>query len=119
MVASRDPVRGEIWLVSFNPAVGAEIRKSRPALVISLDTVGRLPLRIVVPITAWDPQFGALPWFVKLPAIPATGLVKDSAADAFQAKSIALSRFVRFLGSVTPQQLDEVVAAVAMCIGAP
>jgi mRNA interferase MazF len=46
-----DPKRGEIWLVNFDPTIGAEIRKQRPAVVVSLTTVGRLPLRIVTPIT--------------------------------------------------------------------
>jgi mRNA interferase MazF len=45
------PKRGEIWLVDFDPAMSAEIRKVRPAVVVSLDAIGRLPLRIVVPIT--------------------------------------------------------------------
>lgn len=45
------PMRGEIWLVDFDPAVGAEIGKVRPAVVVSLDTVGPLPLRLIVPIT--------------------------------------------------------------------
>ncbi len=62
------PRRGEIWLVDFDPAVGAEIHKIRPAVVISLDTIGRLPLRPVVPITDWKPQYGSYPWFVELPA---------------------------------------------------
>jgi mRNA interferase MazF len=47
------PLRGEVWLVDFDPAVGAEIRKLRPAVVLSLDTIGRLPLRMVVPVTDW------------------------------------------------------------------
>ncbi len=41
----RAPRRGEVWMVDFDPAVGAEIRKLRPAVVISVDAVGRLPLR--------------------------------------------------------------------------
>jgi mRNA interferase MazF len=47
------PRRGEIWLIDFDPAVGAEIRKVRPAVVISIDSIGRLPLRLVVPVTDW------------------------------------------------------------------
>ena len=45
------PRRGEVWLVDFNPQVGAEIAKARPAVVLNLDHVGRLPLRIVAPLT--------------------------------------------------------------------
>ena len=55
------PRRGEIWRVDFDPAAGAEIRKLRPALVISVDTIGRLPLRMIVPITDWKPQYANTP----------------------------------------------------------
>ena len=99
--------------------MGAEIRKLRPALVISSDTIGRLPLRMVVPITDWKPQYGHYPWFVELPASPSNGLAKDSGADAFQTKSVSLSRFVRLLGTVTAAQLDELASAIALCVGAP
>ena len=119
MAIAPPPQRGEIWLIDFEPAVGAEIRKIRPALVISLNTIGRLPLRIVVPITDWKPHHTRFPWFVKLPATPANGLVKDSGADAFQTKSLAETRFVRWLGNVTQTQLDEVASAIALCVGAP
>ena len=51
MSTAPTPSRGEVWLVDFDPAVGAEIQKVRPALVISVDSVGRLPLRMIVPVT--------------------------------------------------------------------
>jgi|SRR5437016_4382330 len=111
--------RGEVWLVDFDPAIGAEIHKIRPALVVSVDTIGRLPLRMVVPITDWKPQYANFPWFVHLAATAANGLNKDSGADAFQTKSISETRFVRRLGQVTAAQLDDVASAIALCVGAP
>jgi hypothetical protein len=39
------PQRGEIWLVNFDPTMGAEIQKTRPAVVVSSDAVGRLPMK--------------------------------------------------------------------------
>ena len=45
--------RGEIWEVQFRPAVGAEIQKTRPAVIMNVPEVGRLPLSIVVPLTEW------------------------------------------------------------------
>ena len=119
MAKAPPPQRGEIWLVQFGPSVGAEIRKIRPAVVISLDTVGRLPLRIVVPLTDWQDAFAKLPWLVPLPMSPANGLTKDSGADAFQVKSVSESRFVRYVGLVTSAQLDDMASALAMCVGAP
>jgi mRNA interferase MazF len=105
--------------VDFDPAVGAEIRKVRPAVVISMDTIGRLPLRMAVPITDWKPPYAQFPWFVKLPASPTNGLAKDSGADAFQTKSVSVNRFARLLGRITSVQLDEIASAIALCVGVP
>jgi mRNA interferase MazF len=113
MSTAPTPKRGEVWLVDFDPAFGAEIQKVRPALVISVDSVGRLPLRMVVPLTDWKPQYASFPWFVLTPADSANGLSKGSGADAFQTKSVHL------LGAVTAAQADDVASAVALCVGAP
>jgi mRNA interferase MazF len=119
MAKARLPRRGEIWTVRFDPSVGAEIRKIRPAVVVSVDTIGRLPLRIVVPVTDWQSTFAQLPWFVYLPASSANGLTKDSGADTFQVKSVSENRFVRFIGTISANALDDIASAVALCVGAP
>jgi mRNA interferase MazF len=113
------PKRGEIWQVWFDPSVGAEIRKRRPAVVMNLDGIGRLPVLIVVPITDWQPAFASFSWFVFLPASPGNGLSKDSGADVFQVKSVSEMRFIRKVGEVTDDELDEIAAAIALCVGAP
>src|SRR4051794_723708 len=112
------PRRGEIWLIDFDPAVGAEIRKIRPAVVLSMDAIGRLSLRIVVPVTDWSPRYRNYPWFVEVPASSSNGLAKGSGADAFQTKSISQARFARLLGKVTAAQLDDIASAIALCVGA-
>lgn len=111
------PERGEIWMVRFDPSVGAEIQKLRPAVVVSVAAVGRLPLRIVTPITEWKPAYARIPWFVYLGASPEHGLEKDSGADAFQVKSVALSRFTHPIGALSDQELQRLVAAIALCVG--
>ena len=113
------PKRGDVWLVNFDPTVGAEIRKVRPAVVVSVAGVGQLPLRIVVPLTDWKPHYAQASWFVAVPATAVNGLNKDSGADAFQVKSVSERRFVKRLGEATSQQLDAIAAAVALCVGAP
>ena len=70
------PQRGEVWKVRFDPSVGAEIGKSRPAVVVSLSTAGKLPLRIVVPLTEWKPKYVLAPWMVFVQATPMSGLTK-------------------------------------------
>ncbi len=119
MAMARRPRRGEVWSVRFDPSVGSEIRKVRPAVVLSGDNIGRLALRIVVPVTDWQPAFASLPWFVLLPATSANGLSKDSGADAFQVKSVSEARFVQFVGSLDAALVDEIASAIALCVEAP
>ena len=110
-------IRGDVWSVNFDPSVGAEIRKARPAVIISDPNVGRLPLRIVVPISGWQQQFANYPWIVKLDATSTNGLKKTSGADAFAVKSISEKRFIQQLGRLTEAELDEIAAAIALCVG--
>ena len=119
MIQTKAPSRGEVWDIRFDPSVGAEIQKIRPAVVISLDSIGRLPLRIVVPITEWRQSYGGFPWFVHLPANATNGLSKDSGADGFQVKSVSMNRFVTLRGTLADSQLDDIASAVALCVGAP
>jgi mRNA interferase MazF len=79
---------------------------------------GPAALQIVVPLTDWKPHYVKASWFVSVPASPANGLSKDSGADAFQVKSLSENRFVKRLGEATSQQLDDIAAAVALCVGA-
>jgi mRNA interferase MazF len=47
------PRRGEVWWVSFDPSVGGEIQKTRPAIILSNDAANSALNRvIVIPITS-------------------------------------------------------------------
>ena len=60
------PKRGEVYLVSFDPTVGSEIRKTRPALIIQNDVSNRLsPITIVAAISS---QFGEKLYPTEIPA---------------------------------------------------
>jgi mRNA interferase MazF len=111
--------RGEIWWIRFHPSEGAEIGKVRPAVVVNVPSVGRLPLRIVVPITDWQCRWATVPWLVHLEKSNRNGLTKDSAADCFQVKSASLKRFGSLIGRLTAEELEQVGAGVALCVGAP
>ena len=96
-----DLLRGDVWLVDFDPTTGAEIRKTRPAVIMSLDSIGRLPVRIVVPFTDWKPHYTNHAWLTYIQAGSVTGLSKDSGADGYQVKSVSEDRFRQRLGSLT------------------
>jgi mRNA interferase MazF len=106
--------RGDVWEV--DPSEGDEIRKIRPAVVMSANGVGRLQLRIVVPITGWQDRFSQFFWLVRLPASSGTGLRKESAADTIQIKSVSVLRFRSKLGELDPRLLDRIARAIAICI---
>jgi mRNA interferase MazF len=71
--------RGEVWLVNLDPTIGAEIRKTRPVVVVSSDAIGALPIRLVAPLTEWKDSFAQNVWHVKVVPNSINGLTKTSA----------------------------------------
>lgn len=112
---SRTMIRGEIWRVVLDPTVGAEIRKTRPAVILNDDAVGALPLRIMAPVTRWKPEYGNVPWMVELPE--SCGLEKRSAVDLFQIRSLSTSRCIERIGSVEDAIMDRVERQLCLVFG--
>lgn len=110
--------KGEIWLINLDPTVGAEIRKTRPAVIVSEDAIGVLPLRVIVPLTDWKDRYGIAPWLVQILPDAQNGLSKSSAVDAFQIRSVSQARFVQCLGALNHDQLRQVLGAIEIVIGA-
>ena len=111
-------LRGEVWLINLDPTVGAEIRKTRPAVIVSDDAIGVLPLRVVVPLAEWKERYAVAPWLVCVEPDDDNNLDKRSAADTFQIRSVPRRRFVSRLGHVTTADLEAIVAAVQVVVGA-
>jgi mRNA interferase MazF len=44
-------------LINLDPTIGAEIKKIRPAVIVNDDSLGKLPLRVIVPITDWKNRY--------------------------------------------------------------
>lgn len=105
--------QGEVWKLNLDPTVGAEMRKARPVIIVSDDAAGRLPLKVVVPITGWNEVYRNVPWMVKLNPSNANGLKKSSAADCFQLRSVSDTRFVKRLGQVDIVAMTAIRAAMA------
>lgn len=110
------PKRGEIWLVNFDPTVGAEIKKVRPAVVISSDSVGKLPIKLIAPITDWKTYFSSNFWHVKIEPNSINRLNKDSAIDTLQLRGVDLQRFIRKLRSISEITMLEIIASIATVI---
>lgn len=113
---SAGPKRGEVWDIDLDPTRGQEIQKMRPAVVISSNAIGKLRLKLVVPITGWKPAFEENVWHIQLRPNPTNGLVKESAADALQTRCVSLERFARRRGRLSQQELEEVVQALAAVV---
>ena len=94
-------LRGEIRLVDFEPSVGSEENKPGPALIVSNDHANAAAARLwrgagtVIPLTSSTSR--VLPFQVFLPS-EATGLPKDSKAQAEQVRSIAVERVGEVVG---------------------
>ncbi|MBK8027677.1 MAG: type II toxin-antitoxin system PemK/MazF family toxin [Chloroflexi bacterium] len=118
MSAAKPPSiqRGQVWNVEFDPQVVSEIRKIRPAVVMSLPTVGRPSLHIVVPITTGRPVATSF-WMLPIAATSRNGLDHDSFADGSQVKSVSAERIRKYRGTLSQQELDELAAIIAFCVG--
>ncbi len=108
--------RGEVWLVNLDPTVGAEIKKTRPAVIVSDDAIGILPLKVIVPVTEWKDRYSIAPWMVRLDVDAEIGIEKISAADAFQVRSIAQERLVRQLGRLSDAAMNKVTQALVIVL---
>lgn len=98
----------EIWFVNFNPTVGAEINKKRPAIIVNDDSIGVLPLRVIVPITDWRERYNSADWMVKVEPTALNNLTKDSTADCFQVKSVSTNRFDSKIGEVDDEIFQKI-----------
>ena len=104
--------QSEIWLVNLDPTIGAEIQKKRPAIIINDDRLGKLPLKVIVPITDWKENYLIAPWMVKLEPNATNGLFKTSAIDCFQVRSLSQERLSKKLEIVDNQILDDIKKAL-------
>ncbi len=104
--------RGELWLVNLDPTVGAEIKKTRPCIIVNDDTIGALPLKIIAPLTDAKERYRTVPWMVILAPDTTNGLAKTSAIDLFQVRSVAEERLIKKVGSVSDAALAGVTTAL-------
>lgn len=102
--------------MSFDPTIGAEIKKTRPALIVQNDIANRhSPITIVAAITSQfeEPLY---PTEVLVMA-PEGGLEVDGVVLLNQVRSVDKRRLVRRLGALRPEKMREVERALLISLG--
>jgi mRNA interferase MazF len=110
------PKRGDIWFANFDPTVGVEIKKIRPSVVVSSNSVGKLPLKLAAPITEWKEYYAGNIWHVKIDPDIANGLTKVSAVDVLQLRGMDVQRFIRKIGDISTTDMEEIARAIAAVV---
>lgn len=110
------PRRGEIWLVRFDPAVGTEIKKTRPAVIISNNMANKHSHAVtVLPITARKTS-QLYPFDTSLPE-DTLGLSKPSKIKCDQVRTVDKQRLPKLLGYLDPQTLLKTEEALKVHLG--
>ncbi len=112
------PRRGEVYLVAFDPTLGAEIKKTRPALIIQNDIANRYsPITIVAAITSRSNN-GQKLYPIEVPIEPPEGGLRiSSVIQLDQIRTIDKQRLVRRLGIVLPQTMQAVDQTITISLG--
>lgn len=108
--------RGEVWQVNLDPTLGAEIKKSRPCVIVNKDALAKLPLRIIVPLTAWKKKFDNAHWHVRVKPTKNNGLSKESSADTFQVRAVSEKRLTQKLGKLEPELIEKINVALSLSL---
>jgi len=105
----------DVYWIDFSPSVGQEIRKIHPGIIVSPPGLGKLRLKIVVPIT--NASGKPHPWHVLLQPSLKNGLTKQSVADCFQIKSISDNRMLDKIGSLSKEDELEIKKRLILVLG--
>ena len=106
MAPEAAPRRGEVWLVSFDPSIGGEVQKTRPAVVLSNDVANALLNRVqVVAVSSQTTHIYPAEAIVLL-----NGERRKAMAD--QITTASKTRLYRRLGELDRNDLDAVMRAV-------
>jgi mRNA interferase MazF len=110
--------QGQIWLVNFDPSIGHEYQKIRPALIIESDSY--LPLGsliTVIPISSQITKNNLLD--VLIPRDTMNRLMSDSLIKTRQISSFDQRRFIKLIGSCNAAVLQSVLTNISLFLDIP
>jgi len=98
--------RGDVWWVNFEPSIGGEIRKKRPAIIISNNASNKFLNRVqVIPITSNTDRLFPSEAYVTVAG-------KKGKAMADQLATVSKQRLSKRIGSVSNDEMDMVAEAI-------
>lgn len=101
-------MRGDVWWVNFDPSLGGEIRKQRPAIIVSNDAANHFLKRVqVVPITSNIDKLYPSEAYVYFRG-------KKSKAMADQITTVSKKRLINSAGSVSRLEMEAVSNAISI-----
>lgn len=110
------PRRGAVYSVALDPGIGHELRKTRPAVIVSNDHLNELADTVIVmPITAG--RYRYYHWIPLDP--PEGGLSKPSSIVTEQVRAIDKTRLRRRMGKVRPATIGKIEQAIRDNFGLP
>lgn len=113
MATSSNYRLGSVWLVCFDPSIGTEIRKTRPAVIISGTAFNQRSKITVLPITSANPSDRLRPVIVPLVPSLANGLSSNSFVVCVDPMTFDKRRLIQCLGQIEPNQLQEIQQILA------
>jgi len=100
--------RGEVWWVNFDPSVGGEIRKQRPAVIVSNDAANRFLNRVqIVPLTSNVGKLYPSETYV-------TFRGKKAKAMADQIAKVSKKRLINPTGSISSTEMEGIGQAITI-----
>lgn len=103
--------RGEVWWVNFEPAIGGEVRKERPAVIVSNDVSNKFLNRLqVVPLTSTVDRI-----YPSEAAVRIRGKKHKAMAD--QLTTVNKSRLQNYVGRLAAADIKAVEHVVALQLG--
>jgi len=99
--------RGDVWWVSLDPTQGPEIKKTRPCVVLSHNTINQLRRTVVVvPLSTAAKSHPPI-------TVPVSCQGGSAVAVVDQIRAVSKHRLKKRIESLPPKELDEICQAVS------